>query len=346
MRDRLIVGLIGALSLTLILIVILLVKPRPGVVQVPIDPPRQTFSFAVIGDVPYGASQLAAFANVMRTINADQDVQLVYHLGDIKDGASQCSTSYYRVIKSRFDQSEDPRIYTPGDNEWTDCHRAVDGSYDPLERLAALRKVFFPQPYHALGKRKTEIISYASTGYPENVRYSAAGISFAAIHVIGANNGLAPWTGQPGPTRRQRAEVRARTASAIQVVKDAFASATTADNGSVALMTQADMFSSTSERVAQADYAAFGPIVKTIANEAATFPGRVYLFNGDSHTYHTGTPLADGSPWLELYGLKQPVGNLTQITVDGSTNADNYLKVTVDPRDTRYLSWTKEALRK
>ena len=26
-------------------------------------------------------------------------------------------------------------IYTPGDNEWTDCHRLLAGAYDPLERL-------------------------------------------------------------------------------------------------------------------------------------------------------------------------------------------------------------------
>ena len=35
-------------------------------------------------------------------------------------------------------------IYVPGDNEWTDCHRANNGGYDPLERLAFLRAMFYP----------------------------------------------------------------------------------------------------------------------------------------------------------------------------------------------------------
>ena len=30
-----------------------------------------------------------------------------------------------------------PVIYTPGDNEWTDCHRVNNGGYNPLERLDA-----------------------------------------------------------------------------------------------------------------------------------------------------------------------------------------------------------------
>ena len=29
----------------------------------------------------------------------------------------------------------DPFVYTPGDNEWTDCHRAKFGGFVPTERL-------------------------------------------------------------------------------------------------------------------------------------------------------------------------------------------------------------------
>lgn len=44
-----------------------------------------------------------------------------------------------------------PLVYTPGDNEWTDCHRVNNGAYDPLDRLAAVRKTFFPRPGFTLG---------------------------------------------------------------------------------------------------------------------------------------------------------------------------------------------------
>jgi hypothetical protein len=50
---------------------------------------------------------------------------------------------------------------------------------------------------------------------------------------------------------------------------------------------------------------------------------------------------AAGSPWLSLYGVGQPVPNLTRITVDGAENATNYLRVTVNRRGPQVLSWTK-----
>ena len=53
----------------------------------------------------------------------------------------------------------DPLVYTPGDNEWTDCHRANNGKYDPLERLAALRAMFFPMPGLTLGGGRKPLLT-------------------------------------------------------------------------------------------------------------------------------------------------------------------------------------------
>jgi hypothetical protein len=88
-------------------------------------------------------AQIANFPNVIGQINADRDVRLVMHAGDIKSGSSLCSDSYFSLIRSDFDQFADPLVYTPGDNEWTDCHRANNGAYNPLERLTAVRTLFF-----------------------------------------------------------------------------------------------------------------------------------------------------------------------------------------------------------
>ena len=52
-------------------------------------------------------------------------------------------------------------------------------------------------------------------------------------------------------------------------------------------------------------------------------------------------PLGAGSAWLTFYGVSQPVSNLTRITVDGSNNANDYLRVTVNHRGQEVLSWTK-----
>ena len=40
-----------------------------------------------------------------------------------------------------FSQFNKPVVYLPGDNEWTDRHHTNNGDYDPIERLAHLRKV-------------------------------------------------------------------------------------------------------------------------------------------------------------------------------------------------------------
>ena len=49
------------------------------------------------------------------------------------------------VFQNRFDLFNEfraPFIFVPGDNEWTDCHRANNGGYDPLERLERLWTMF------------------------------------------------------------------------------------------------------------------------------------------------------------------------------------------------------------
>jgi hypothetical protein len=299
------------------------------------------YTFAVIGDIPYGADQIAAFPKVVAQINADPAVQWVDHLGDIKNGSSVCGDEYFQLIKSDFDQFQDPLVYTVGDNEWTDCHRANNGGYNPLERLAKVRQVFFPKPGRTLGQHTARVQSQFEVGIPENVRWSRAGVEFAAVHVVGSNNSLAPWTGQNAPTPEQTAEVLSRTAATIQEISGAFAEARHEHERAVALMLQADMFDPTVANPSFADYYAFQPIVAAIARESTTYTGQVYLFNGDSHVYGTDNPLGAGSAWLPFYGVRQPVPNLTRITVDGSSNANNYLRVTVNRRGPQVLSWAR-----
>ncbi|MEU9241628.1 metallophosphoesterase [Streptomyces sp. NPDC048385] len=302
------------------------------------------FTFAVIGDMPYGSAEIADFPHVISQINADPDVTFVSHLGDIKNGSTVCSDAYFDMIKSEFDQFKDPLVYTVGDNEWTDCHRSNNGSYNPLERLAKIRQVFFPRPGRTLGQKSVRVTSQADEGVPENVRYTRAGVAFAAVDVVGSNNSMAPWTGNTQPTPEQAAEVLARTASVIGSIHDTFASARKHHDKAVTLMMQADMFDPTVSDPSYADYYAFQPIVAAIARESAAFDGPVYLFNGDSHVYNSDQPLAAGSSWLSFYHLATAVPNLHRVTVDGSSNAKDYLKVTVKPHTPQVLDWTRVPL--
>jgi hypothetical protein len=82
-------------------------------------------------------------------------------------------------------------------------HRPNNGSYNPHERLAKVRRVFFPRPTRTLGQNSVRVWSQADRGFVENVSYSRANVGFAAVHVVGSNNSLLLWTGNPAPAPEQ-----------------------------------------------------------------------------------------------------------------------------------------------
>ena len=302
---------------------------------------RAPFAFAVIGDIPYGDAQIARFPKVVDQINDDPAVAFVDHLGDVKSGSSVCSDSYITMIRAQFDRFQDPLVYTPGDNEWTDCHRANNGGYHPYERLAFVRQTFFSQPGITLGQKSVGVLSQVDQGFPENVRYSRAGVAFGVPHIVGSNNGLVPWTGLTAPTPEQVAEVGARTAAAVELINATFDDAISSGDTAVVLLTQADMFDVTVANPSFADSSAFRPIVQAIIDRSAAFDGPVYLFNGDSHVFNTDQPLAAGSRWLSFYGVTGSADNLNRVTVDGSTGVNDYLRVSVRPSTASVLSVEK-----
>jgi hypothetical protein len=281
------------------------------------------FSFAVIGDMPYGPSQLREFLGRISQINTDPQVQLASHLGDISVPLN-CSDSYYARIRAGFGQFMDPLVYTPGDNEWADCHQAKVGAANPLDRLAAVRRVFFPRPGRTLGKNPATVTP--QSGYPENVLFNRAGITFGAVHIVGSSNDLRPWVGlgKTAPTPEQRAEVAARTGAAIALIRSAFEQAKTSNSRAVVLLTQADMFSGRGS-VYRAGYQ---PIVRAIASGSASFGRPVYLFNGDSHTFRSDNPLASAK-WLSFYGITKAAPNFSRITVQGGSAVNEWLRATV-----------------
>jgi hypothetical protein len=150
---------------------------------------------------------------------------------------------------------------------------------------------------------------------------------------------MAPWTGNTSATPEQVAEVQARTAADIQLIKSAFAHARDERSKAVVLMLQADMFDPTVASPSFSDYSAFKPIIETIAAQSARFGKPVYLFDGDSHVANVDKPLATGSPWLSFYGITTVADNLTRITVMGSTGVNEWLKVTIDPKAAQPVSW-------
>lgn len=95
------------------------------------------------GDMPYhNPEDLQRFERLTKSVNQDRPAFSV-HVGDIKSGQSNCNDEYFYLIKNLFMHFNGPLIYTPGDNEWTDCTRPECGGYDQLERLQKIRQVFY-----------------------------------------------------------------------------------------------------------------------------------------------------------------------------------------------------------
>jgi hypothetical protein len=117
---------------------------------------NKPITLAVMGDWPYNTLLMKNAPLLINSINSSSPkVNRVMHVGDIHAGSMPC-TSYGILptitkadpgwslqVYHAFQAMNAPVVYTPGDNEWTDCHRANNGKYDPLERLAALRQRFF-----------------------------------------------------------------------------------------------------------------------------------------------------------------------------------------------------------
>lgn len=289
------------------------------------DRSAKPLTLAVIGDTPYGADQAdpAIFEALLDDIAADPKVRTVLHVGDIKDGSTRCDDSYLRQVAEAFAASGEPVVYTPGDNEWTDCHRPTNGGFNPYDRLEAIRATFFAEPGQALGRRPKAVVSQAGDTV-ENVRWAESQVVFATVHVVGSDNGFAPWTGAletPENQARREAEVAARIDAAVAWIDEAFDVAEATDALGVVVAMQADTFR-TSPMLP-----GFVEVIDRFEERASAFDGDVLLLQGDSHEYLADQPL-DGAP------------NVTRIVVQGET-VDEWLRLSIDPRREELFDWSR-----
>ena len=256
-----------------------------------------------------------------------------------------CSDAYFATIRALFDTFDDPFVFTPGDNEWTDCHRTSNGKYFPPERLAAVRRTFFPVAGRTLGRNPAAVLSQASEpGYEsfvENQLWSESGVVFSALNVTGSNNDLLPWTNvTPDQAAQQPYEYHSRLAADVAWLYKTFASAIVQQAPAVVLMMQADMWDA-----GDGSLAGFTPLVQRIAGLAGAFGRPVLLLEGDSHSFRVDHPFTPGDPLYALHplgGLAAP--NVTRIVVEGSTNPTEYLRLAVDPSTPQVFSWERVPL--
>ncbi len=264
-----------------------------------------TFTFAAIGDVPYGPpEELSALTARLNR----QPLTFTLHLGDIKTGTSRCSDDVYLKIRGLFDEFDKPLIYTPGDNEWTDCHRVLAGSYDPLERLEKIRSLFFATAL-SLGKQRIPLQSQHADArfarYVENLRWAHGKVSFATLHLVGSNNN---WQ----PELPSVSEFAAREEANLAWLHDTFAAAKARNDVAVVLAMQADTF-----MTEPGPASGFTRWLAALADEVAHWGKPVLLLQGDTHRYRVDRPLksSDG----------KVLANLQRIVVPGERHPDAVL---------------------
>jgi hypothetical protein len=304
------------------------------------------FQFALIGDQQYNVESEAQFPRLMADLDRS-DLAFVVHVGDFKAGTSMlCSAELFRSRKEQFDASRHPFIYTPGDNEWTDCHNEAAGKYEPTERLAKLREIFFADG-RSLGRRKLTVIGQDTdaryTKFRENVRWSHRSVLFATIHMVGDNNNL-------GRTPEQDAEYRERDAANRAWLREIFGAATREGSRAVAIFTQANprfersfpagRVRTMGLRPAPTTPFGFAAFLTALETEVVAFGKPVVLLHGDTHYFRVDKPLfrtGEASPG----DRGRQIENFTRVESFGFPEA-HWIRVLVDPSDPSVFSFKEE----
>ena len=324
--------------------------------------PSKSLTVAVFGDWPYSTSLLTNAPLLYNSVNNDPDVSLVIHVGDIHSGSMPCTGAGLNPIPAGavpgwnqgvfdiFQQFKDPVVYTPGDNEWTDCHKKKEfSSGAPLNELAVVRSLFFPNPGVTLGGAGKEVESQADefeeehptdAQFVENVMWKQSQVVFVTLNVPGSNNDGLPWSGIFLNEDARKKEVTERNAANLRWLAKAFHKAKKAAGMVIAI--QANMWDPEAVATGGDGLDGYDVFVQELAKQAVAFGRPILLLNGDTHIFGADQPLADATnaTW-GIHKQTQVVPNLTRITVQGSTNTPNeWLKLTIDPSSANVFTWS------
>jgi hypothetical protein len=313
-----------------------------------------SYAIGLWGDLPYSAEQEAALPAMFADMNA-QRLAFTVNDGDLKGGSnSPCDDALYTRALGWFNSLKSPAMFTPGDNDWTDCDRPNNGGFNSRERLDHERKVLFSTAY-SLGKSKLK--QEVQTGAPycldaggnpvacvENRRWTVGKVTYATLNVQGSCNNLCD-------TAPDSIEYEARNAANIAWLKQTFAVAKARRSAAVMIISQADPGWDQSDitraplrdakTLAQTDGQPDGyqEFLLALRAEVIAFRKPVAYVNGDSHYFRVDKPfLDDKGRRLESFTRVETFGDHQE----NGTNDVQWLKVTVDPRSREVFSYQPE----
>jgi hypothetical protein len=340
----------------IVLVVLFLSGSATG--QADRDAQAGRFEFALLGDVPYDARHEREFANVMKELDA-AELAFVVHNGDFwYDGSAwteqlgghpPCGDETFQHRLGRVQNSRHPFVFVPGDNEWADCHRAKPRTYDPFERLAKLRRMFF-QGDQSLGRRtmrltrQSEDSAYAK--FRENVRWTPGDVLFVTLHVIGSNNNL-------GRTPEMDAEYRERTAANLAWMRQAFELAVRNGSRAIMIIAQANpRFENTWPAYVQQRYmlaglgfkspetrraTGFDEFLAALEKETVAFGKPLVYVHGDTHIFRVDKPLFGSTS-------RRSIENFTRVETIGYPDT-HWVRGIVDPKDPNVFSFRLEIVK-
>lgn len=286
-----------------------------------------TLRFFAVGDLPY----LPAEADQLRDLfdrAVAEGTPFLIHVGDIKAGNAPCSDTNLFEIADIFRAQPVPVVYTPGDNEWTDCHRESAGGLDPLMRLARVREVFYgDQGVLRLDRLGAE----RATGddgraYPENYAFVWDDVVFVSLHIVGSNNGYR--AADPAAV----AEFEARDAANLRFLQEAATLANAREAKAMVLMFQANPLFANPLAEGDGPPHGFVGLQRALVDLMAIYPGPVLSIHGDTHWFKHDRPLIDpatGEPFERFVRTEVPGSPLVGgLWIDIDPQADEPFGIT------------------
>lgn len=266
-------------------------------------PANRGITFAVMGDTPYNALEVAQLDNLIDELNREE-LAFVVHVGDITNGRGPCSDEWFEARKRQFNRVRHPFILIPGDNDWSDCHRS---GMDPLERIARFRELF-EAGNESLGARRmpVERQSAPHAEYREHMRWEADRVLFITLNVQGGNNNLGRNAAMDAEYNRRMAAVFAWMDEGERIVAQKQLA------GLVILIQANPDFEETwikkTRPGAPEGFAEFRNALRTLAKRLAK---PILFVHGDTHSYKLDQPLKDPATGTAI-------ANFTRLEVWGS----------------------------
>ncbi len=309
-------------------------------------PSSDAATLGLIGDYLYNEDQVDDAERLLASVN-EAELDLVVHDGDTTYAPVpqfRCSQEVLRYHADRLNALDTPVLYTPGDNEWTDCPSYVAtygaenlGYTDPLVALETVRRTFFPDT-KSLGAARIDLL-VQSEAYPENRRTTVAGVPIATLHVVGSLNGYE----QVGLAPELATEIPPRQAANLAWLRETFAEAERTDAPGVMLVMQAnpDPYAEgfweadvTAERPPLWDDA-YGELLAALRTEVVAFGKPVVLVHGDTHYQRIDGPLTVEPD--EDFALP----DFTRVETFGTPNL-HWVRATIDPRDPEVFTFERQ----